>query len=70
MLGKPSGQHASGILVREQENMLLFQRLLAVCHLFQGNKRLQEINQVENTHRDNDGKSQQRLNVRLKWKPR
>lgn len=40
-----------------------------VCHLFQGNQRLQEINSVENTHRDNDGKRQQRETVRLKWKP-
>lgn len=41
-----------------------------VCHLFQGNQRLQEISPVENTHRDNDGKRQQSENVRLKWKPR
>ncbi len=41
-----------------------------VCHLFQGNRRLQEINPVENTHRDNDGKRQQSENVWLKWKPR
>lgn len=41
-----------------------------VCHLFQGNRRLQEISPVENTHRDNDGKRQQSENVRLKWKPR
>lgn len=34
VLGKPSGLHASGILVREQENMLLFQRLLACLSSF------------------------------------
>lgn len=42
----------------------------AVCHPFQGNQRLQEINPVENTRRDNDGKRQQSENVQLKWKPR
>lgn len=47
-----------------------FRSFWPVCHLFQGNRSLQEISPVENTHRDNDGKRQQSENVWLKWKPR
>lgn len=34
VLGRPSGLHANGILVREQENMLLFQRLPGLFVIF------------------------------------
>lgn len=54
--GKPSGLHSSGILVREQEVCRCFAGCWPLCHLFQGNQRLQEIIPMENICRDNNGK--------------